>query len=234
MPPLDDDRVSHELRERLTALGDDVPRRFADIARTVSLPAGSTIIFEGDFAKEIFALSAGIARVLRLLADGRRQITGFLYAGDFLGVNSSETYAFGAEAATEVTLLAFRRRDVERLTEEMPEIGRMFLLDAFSELAAAQDRMLLLGRKSGTERIASFLLMLSLRQPAETSEPVREIEIPVSLIDVADYLGLRPETISRYLSWLRREGIIRTGRSWREIEIVRWEKLVNLSGGDSE
>jgi CRP/FNR family transcriptional regulator len=233
MALLDDCGQSNELGQRLQALGNDVADRLARISRIVELPADGTIIFEGDFAADIFAISTGIARVFKLLPDGRRQITGFLYAGDFLGVNFNDHYGFWAEAATAISLLAFRRRDLEQLIEKSPEIRHMFLSDAFSELAAVQDRMLLLGRKLANERVASFLLMLARRQGARAAESANKLQIPLSGVDVADYLGLTSETVSRVLSRFRHQGIIRAYCSRREIEVVSWEKLENLSGGSS-
>ena len=214
-------------------MGNDVADRLAHISRIVELPAGGTIFFEGDFAADIFAVSSGAVRIFKLLPDGRRQITGFLYPGDFLGVNFNDHYGFGAEAATAISLLAFRRRDLKQLIEAVPEIRRMFLSDAFSELALAQDRMLFLGRKLATERVTSFLLVLARRQGARAAGSANKLQIPLSRSDIADYLGLTSETVSRSLGILRREGIIRVYRSRREIEVVSWEKLENLSGESS-
>ena len=233
MPPFDDRKRSNKLSRRLKALGSDVADRLARISRFVELPADGTILFEGDFAADLFVVSSGIARIFKLLPDGRRQIIRFLYAGDFLCVNCNDHCGFGAEAATAISLLAFRRRDLERLIEEAPEIRRMFLSDAFSELAAAQDHMLLLGRRSADERVASFLLMLARRQGARAGGSANKLQIPLSGTDVADYLGLTLETVSRTFSAFRREGIIHAYRSRREIDIVSREKLQNLSGGSS-
>jgi len=233
VPPFDNRRRSNKLNRRLKALGSDVADRLARISRYLELPADGTILFEGDFAADLFVISSGIARIFKLLPDGRRQIIRFLYAGDFLCVNCNDHCGFGAEAATAISLLAFRRRDLERLIEEAPEIRRMFLSDAFSELAAAQDHMLLLGRRSADERVASFLLMLARRQGARAGGSANKLQIPLSGTDVADYLGLTLETVSRTFSAFRREGIIRPYRSRREIDIVSREKLQNLSGGSS-
>jgi CRP/FNR family transcriptional regulator len=233
VPPFDDRRQSDELSERLQALGSDVADRLARISRVVEHPADGTIIFEGDYAADIFAVSSGVARIFKLLPDGRRQITGFLFAGDFLGVNFNDHYGFGAEATTAVSLLAFRRRDLEQLIGEVPEIRHMFLSDAFCELAAAQDRMLLLGRSTATERVASFLLVPARWQDARAAGSANKLRIPMSGVDIADYLGLSPETVSRIFSTFQREGIIHADRGRREIEIVSRKKLKNLTDGSS-
>lgn len=106
----------------------------------------------------------------------------------------------------------FRRREVERRTREFPETGHMFLSDAFSELAAARDRMLLLGLKSAPERVAS-LLLLSRRQPAGINDPEDKITISAILVDVADYFGLSPETVRSCLRTFWRAGIIGASQS---------------------
>lgn len=233
MPQLDESPQSNELGKRLQALGNDVAGRLSAISRIVELPADGTIVWEGDIAADIFAVSSGVARTFKLLPDGRRQIIGFLYAGDFLCVNCNDHCGFGAEAATAISLLAFRRRDLEQLIEKSPEIRHMFFSDASSELAAAQDRMLLLGRKLANERVASFLLMQARRQGARAADSANKLQIPLSGVDVADYLGLTQETVSRCLCTFRREGIIRAYHSRREVEIVSREKIENLSGGYS-
>ena len=214
-------------------MGNDVADRLALISRIVELPADGTIIFEGDFAADLFVVSSGIVRIFKLLPDGRRQITRFFYPGDFLGVDFNDHYDFGAEAATAISLVAIRRRGLEQLIEEVPKMRRMFLSDAFSEQVVAQDRMLLLGRKLATERVTSFLLMEARRQGARAAGSANKLQIPLCRSDIADYLGLTLEAVSRSLGILRREGIIRVYRSRREIEVVSWGKLENLSGESS-
>jgi CRP/FNR family transcriptional regulator len=223
-------RHSRRLNQRLASLGSGAMDRLTRISRFQELPADSTICFEGDLAADIFVVSSGIVRVFKFLPDGRRQITRFLYAGDFLCVSADDRCGYGAEAATAVSLLSFRRSDLERAVEEAPEIRHMFLADTFSELAAAQDHMVLLGRKSASERVATFLLMLARRQATRAGGLARRLQIPLSASDVADYLGLTLETVSRTLSVFRRDGIINAYRSRREIDIVSREKLQDLSG----
>ena len=218
------------LDRRLKPLGQDAMDRLDRIARFQELAANSTICFEGDYADDIFVISDGIARLFKFLPDGRRQITRFFYPGDFLCVGENACCDYGAEAATPISLLAFRRSELERAVEEVPEIRHMFLSNAFNELAAAQDHMVLLGRKSASERVASFLLMLARRQASRAGGLASKLHIPLSASDVADYLGLTLETVSRTLSAFRRDGIINAYRSRRQIDIVSREELQRLSG----
>ncbi len=186
-------------------LDEDELRRFSAAATTARLEAGQTLFHEGEPADEMFSLTEGMIKLYKLLQDGRRQITGFLLAGDFLGLAFGRTYVYSAEAVTPVRLCRFRRAAFLRLLEEMPHLERNLLGRASSELAAAQEQMLLLGRKTARERLATFLLTIAERQRRTDSEPV---DLLMSRSDIADYLGLTIETVSRTLSTMRRLGAI--------------------------
>src|SRR5215467_1026170 len=138
-------------------------KRLAAIMRTLNVEPHSPIFDEADPAEYVFNITAGAVKVYKLLADGRQQITGFLFAGDFLGLSANERYAYSAEAITDVTYCRFQRSKLERLLADFPQMERRLLGIASNELAAAQDQMLLLGRKSAREKVASFLRMLSER-----------------------------------------------------------------------
>src|SRR3546814_7558200 len=135
-----------------------------EILRVVVLPAGSSIADEGDAADHVYNATGGAVRLNNLLSDGRRAVTGFLFAGDFLGLTARDTYACSAEALTPVRLCRFPRRKLEQLFVELPNLELRLLVIASSELAAAQDQMVLLGRKLAREKVASFLLQHSPRQ----------------------------------------------------------------------
>ncbi len=180
-------------------------QRFSAAATSARLEPGQTLFHEGEPAEEMFSLTEGMIKLYKLLQDGRRQITGFLMAGDFLGLAFGRTYVYSAEAVTPVRLCRFRRAAFLRLLEEMPHLERNLLGRASSELAAAQEQMLLLGRKTARERLATFLLAIAERQHRGDREPV---ELLMSRSDIADYLGLTIETVSRTLSTMRRVGAI--------------------------
>lgn len=168
----------------------------------------SHLINEAENADNLFNITAGCVRLYKLLGDGRRQITGFLFPGDFLGLAVDETYGYSAEAITKVEACRFPRRRFEGLLDDIPKLERRLLGLASNELAAAQDQMLLLGRKTAQEKVASFLLTLShrARQAGRTDNPV---ELPMSRSDIADYLGLTTETVSRTFTQMKRTGAIR-------------------------
>jgi CRP/FNR family transcriptional regulator len=175
--------------------------------RTVEVEPRHAIFNESDPAEYVYNLTGGTVKIYKLLGDGRRQITGFLFAGDFLGLTHNESYAYSAEALAPTTLCRFPRRKLEALLDEMPNLEQRLLAMASHELAAAQDQMVLLGRKSARERVVSFLLMLS-NSAARHGRPGGPVFLPMSRSDIADYLGLTIETVSRTLTRLRKQGLI--------------------------
>ena len=186
--------------------GEDQTRMAAIMVQTTTT-AGGTIFDEAEPARHVFNITAGAVKIYKLLADGRRAITGFLFPGDFLGLTQRDAYAFSAEALMDTTMCRFPREKLERLLDQIPTLERRLLGLASHELAAAQDQMLLLGRKTAKERLASFLLLLS-NAARRHGRPHDPIEVPMSRSDIADYLGLTIETVSRTFSQMKREGLI--------------------------
>lgn len=190
--------------------------RIEEIVGQVSLTTNQVLFLEGDPAEHVYNIVAGTLRVSKQLADGRRQITGFLFAGDFLGLGRAERYSYSAEAVTPVTLCRFRWRQLSALFEAYPRLQRRLFGMAIDELAAAQEQLLLLGRKSARERVASFLLRLSERAERRglSKSPVR---LPMTRADIADFLGLTTETLSRSVGVLKRDGVIDVPDSHRVV-----------------
>jgi len=177
------------------------------IASNLSFRRLQTIYQEGDAADYVSNVTAGAVRLYKLLPDGRRQITGFLFPGDFLGIAMNDSYAYTAEAMADTRLCQFPRRRLQALMAKYPNLEHELLGLACNELAAAQDQMLLLGRKSAEEKIASFLLKLSERA-LNRGRPGDPVHLPMSRADMADYLGLTTETVSRTLTSLKTRNII--------------------------
>ncbi len=173
----------------------------------VQVSPHATIFREGDVAAHMFNLFSGTVKLYKLLPDGRRQITAFLSPGDFFGLAVEGGYAYSAEALTPVVLCRFARRKLDGLIEQIPRIEKRLFGLAIDELAAAQDQMLLLGRKTAREKVASFLMMLS-RRAVRRGAADNPVALPMSRSDIADYLGLTIETVSRTLTQLKRDGII--------------------------
>lgn len=200
----------------------------------------ATIIYEEDEANNVYNISEGILRLTKLLPDGRRLVTGFLYPGDFVGLAFHNNYSYSVEAVTKVKVCRFPRLKLEALLKEIPKLESKLLGMMSNELKEAQDRMMLLGRKSPKERLASFILNISSRkvEPSEgpakphlISEPNDSFELPMSRMDISDYLGLTIETVSRTLTSFSKDGVISTeGR--KIINILNREKLEDIADGE--
>jgi CRP/FNR family transcriptional regulator len=182
-------------------------KRLAAITRTIDIAAHRSIFGEADSAEYVYTITAGTVKIYKLLSGGRRQITGFLFAGDFLGLIDNEAYAYSAEALVPTRLCRFPRRKLEALLGEIPHLEQRLLAMASHELAAAQDQMVLLGRKSAYERVVSFILMLS-NSARRHGRPGAPIFLAMSRSDIADYLGLTAETISRIFTSLKKQELI--------------------------
>jgi CRP/FNR family transcriptional regulator len=189
---------------------------------------GETLFTEGDDADSVYEVVHGMLRLYKLLPDGRRLITGFLSAGHLLGLAPEGVCVYTAEAITEVTLCRYKRAAFERLIDEVPGFAKRLLAVTSHELRAAQDRMLLLGRKSATEKVASFLLLMADRHG---NVGMNEVDVPMTRSDIADYLGLTIETVSRTLTKLRQDGFIALATSAR-IALLDRDRLEELAAGE--
>ena len=214
-----------------SAIPDGDLARLAAIAVVTDVAAGQTFIDEGEPASSFFNVTAGTAKLFKTLPDGRRQITGFVGPGQFLGLAVSDTYAFSAEAIEPVRYCRFPRAPLRTLLDDFPQMGKLLLEVASNELVAAQEQMLLLGRKTARERLASFLLAQS-RQGMPSGHSRRRFGLPMTRVDIADYLGLTIETVSRTLTRLRAEELIDIV-SPSAIVICDPSGLESLSGGSS-
>lgn len=184
-------------------LAPDELARLVRIARSAHLAPGETLFHEGDPADQVFTLVEGVLQLCKLLEDGRRQITGFLVPGDFVGLAFGSDYVYTAEAVTPVRLCAFRRAPFLVLLGEFPHLEQNLFARVTNELVAAHEQMLLLGRKTAKERVATFLLRFSARLG-----DAERFDLPMGRGSIGDYLGLTIETVSRTLAALRREGVI--------------------------
>ena len=188
------------------------------------------VFYEGDPADYVYEVLSGTVKLYKLLADGRRQITGFFFAGDLIGVGLHDTHTHSAEAITETELRKYSRTRLQEAMSRNPVIGRKLFGLAADELAAAQDQLLLLGRKSPVEKVASFLLKLSERN-GERGEALSPIYLPMARSDIADYLGLTTETVSRTFSRLRRERAIRLLEN-HLVDLLDVERLEGYADGE--
>jgi CRP/FNR family transcriptional regulator len=189
---------------------------------TLKLSPGQALFHEGDPATRVFTLTKGMLKLYKLLADGRRQVTGFMHPGDFLGISVEDEHAFCAEALEDAQLCWFPRNRFDDFIEDHPSMERELYRMAAHELAAVQQQFVLLGRKTATERLASFLLLLAAR--SDRSAESKVVRLSMSRSDIGDYLGLTKETVSRVFSALKRDRVIRL-RALDRVEIVDREAL---------
>jgi len=205
--------------------------RLDSIAERVALAGGDILTNEAEPALNVFNITSGAVRIYKLLPDGRRQITGFLFAGDFIGLTAGYTYAFSAEAIEETTVCRFRAAEYRALARERPSLEAALLSRAMHELTAAQDQMLLLGRKTARERLASFLVTMLSRDPLRPSGD-NAVRLPMTRSEIADYLGLTIETVSRELTKLKTSGVIQAV-SLHDLRIERPDRLKDMANGAS-
>ncbi len=212
-------------------LGDNELTRLMAIARPVPVAAHRRLFLDGEPADDTFLLSSGAVRTFRLLPDGRRLITAFMFEGDFLGFTVDGRYEFAAETITPARLCRIPRRRLDALLDDCPRLRNALLHFATEELRLAQDHMVLLGRKSATEKLASFLLHLARRHARDgrTTEPM-QVPLPMTRGDVADHLGLTTETVSRTLTQLRATGAIDIP-SLRSVTVLHPGALAALADG---
>lgn len=186
------------------ALADAELDSFGDIGDQQRFAPKEALFRQGDEADAVYTITSGMVRLYRLLSDGRRQILGFLLPGDFIGLAPDARYASTAEAVTPVSVCRFDARAYAALAERKPHLLASLRRAAADELAAAQDHIVLLGRRSAEERVAAFLVALRGRLARRGGGAVT-IALPMSRQDLADHLGLTIETVSRVISRLARE-----------------------------
>jgi len=176
---------------------------------------GVEIFGEKEPAEYVYQVRTGAVRSYKLLTDGRRQIGSFHLVGDIFGLENGNVHRFTAEAVVTTTVRLIKRQSLEAVAESDAVASRNLLGMTTRNLQHAEDHMLLLGRKNSLEKVAAFLLEMDDRLTATGS-----IALPMSRRDIADYLGLTLETVSRALSRLRRAGVLTfIGANQREIAL---------------
>lgn len=174
---------------------------------------GAELIAAGVPADGYANILSGVVKLTSLLPDGRQQIVGLQFAPDFLGRPFAESSEVGAEAASTVRLCTFPRSALEEMVRQSPGLEHRLHEQALRELDDAREWMMILGQKTAVEKIASFLLLLGRHIDPYKSGFSDIFEIPLRRSDIADFLGLTIETVSRQLSHLRKAGIISIQKS---------------------
>ena len=185
---------------------------------------GIEIYGEKEPADYVYQVKSGAVRSYKLLSDGRRQIGAFHLAGDIFGLENGGAHRFTAEAIVDTTVRLIRRQSLEIVAESDAIVARNLLCMTTNNLQHAEDHMLLLGRKTSLERVAAFLLEMDKRLTA-----AGVMALPMSRRDIADYLGLTLETVSRALSRLHELGLLGfIGNTQRQIVLVDRQQLATI------
>ena len=201
----------------------DLPRQSATAlpqGQRRQIAKGEELFAEGDAAEYFYKVVSGTVRTCKLLSDGRRQIEAFHLRGDLFGLESGCTHRFGAEAVDDVEILAFRRGQLTNLVHDNWAFGDQIMAATLESLDRAHDHMVLLGRKTAQEKIASFLLDMGRR----LAQP-DHFDLPMQRADIADHLGLTIETVSRTLTQMVRDGLISLASTGRAIVLSDKEGL---------
>lgn len=198
--------------------------------------AGQTVVWAGDRMDFVASVVTGIATLSQTMEDGRTQMVGLLLPSDFVGRPGRNEAAYDVVATTDLTICCFRKRPFELMLARTPHIGQRLLEMTLDELDAAREWMLLLGRKTAREKIASLIAIIARRDASLNLSHASKnfsFDLPLTREAMADYLGLTLETVSRQITALRKDGIIQlTGK--RHVTIPDYEILLAETGDDSD
>jgi CRP/FNR family transcriptional regulator, nitrogen fixation regulation protein len=201
MPALDLRSQEHPVARRWACLAAMEP--FGEVT---SFHRGEEIYAQRDPAQHWYRVLGGMARKFAITAGGERQIVDFLLPNDFFGFTAHDKRAFSVEAVTEGTVVArYPRHRVEAVADCDPRVGRLIRETAFQALSRMQARMLILGRTTAAEKVSAFLAEMADRSG---DRPAESFVLPMSRYDIADYLALSVETVSRALTELQHRGAI--------------------------
>lgn len=182
---------------------------------------GEEIFGQDEDADMIHSLISGVVRTTRLLSDGRRQVGDFYYPGDIIGLEVGEAYRFSAEALTDCVVRVVKRSSLSALAGQ-DTLDRALWEATRRELERTQEHLLMLGRKSACEKVASFLMDIAQRDGTD------DVSLPMGRQDMADYLGLTIETVSRMVTQLQGSQIVEFATS-RQFRVTRWPALERLA-----
>ncbi|WP_425358987.1 transcriptional regulator FnrL [Antarcticimicrobium luteum] len=198
--------------------------------------AGQSIIWSGDKMGFVGSVVSGIASLTQTMEDGRTQMVGLLLPSDFVGRPGREGSPYDVTATTDVVMCCFRKKPFEEMMARTPHIAHRLLEMTLDELDAAREWMLVLGRKTAREKIASLLSIIARRDASLSSGgPVGTLvfDLPLTREAMADYLGLTLETVSRQMSALKKDGVIQL-EGKRHVTIPDMGRLMEEAGDDTD
>lgn len=196
------------------------------------LQAREHIFFDGDPKDRIYKVEKGAVCLYKTLPDGRRQIVDFAYSGDLIGLSTLETHVFSAQAIALTRLRCLPVGLLEEMARNDPRVGVQLYQALSDQLLSAHDLLLTVGQRNATERLAALLMALSRRNERSGADPTR-IALPMTRADIADFLSLTIETVSRTFTKLRQGGLIDLAHS--SLVVIRDRRaLGRLAVGEAE
>lgn len=214
----------------------DELKKLEEIKYYKTYEAGQTVIWSGDRMDFVASVVSGIATLTQTMEDGRTQMVGLLLPSDFVGRPGRDTAAYNVTATTDLLMCCFRKRPFEEMMLATPHIGQRLLEMTLDELDAAREWMLLLGRKTAREKIASLLAIVARRDASlrlKSTSGRMIFDLPLTREAMADYLGLTLETVSRQISALKRDGVIEL-QGKRHVTVPDFDRLLEEAGDDSD
>jgi len=201
-----------------------------------SFEAGQTVVWSGDRMDFVGSVVTGVARLTQQMEDGRTQMVGLLLPSDFVGRPGRGGSAYNVVAVSDMVMCCFRRKPFEQMMETTPHVAQRLLQMTLDELDAAREWMLVLGRKTAREKIASLLAIIGRRDAALHMGAVADrmvFDLPLTREAMADYLGLTLETVSRQISALRKDGVIEL-EGKRHVIVPDFGRLLEEAGDDGD
>ncbi len=195
--------------------------------------AGDTILWRGEPMEFVASVVSGVASLSKTMEDGRTQMVGLLLPSDFIGRPGRTHVEFDVVATTDLTICRFERKPFEKLVIETPHVAQRLMEMALDELDAARDWMILLGRKTAREKIATFLELLARRSDVDVVTTQIAVNLPMTRDQIANFLGLTLETVSRQLNAMKKDGIIGfSGR--KDLNVLNIAALRDATGDDAD
>ena len=214
----------------------DELERLEEIKYYRKFEAGQTVIWSGDRMDFVGSVVSGIATLTQTMEDGRTQMVGLLLPSDFVGRPGRSNAAYDVVATTDLVMCCFRKSPFEELMRQTPHIAQRLLEMTLDELDAAREWMLVLGRKTAREKIASLLSIIARRDASinmTTAHGNIVFDLPLTREAMADYLGLTLETVSRQMSALKKDGVIRL-EGKRHVTVPDMGRLMDEAGDDGD
>jgi CRP/FNR family nitrogen fixation transcriptional regulator len=205
---------------------DPIAAALQSIGTVLKFKRNTAVFNEGDAARHVYKVISGAIRTCRVLMDGRRQIADFYLPGDFFGLDWQSEHGFTAEAIADAVVVSYPRSQLELISETQPAVQKLLMSLLSKGLSATQNHVVMLGRQTAQERLAWFLLRIMQR-----SDDNPNLDLPMSRLDIADYLGLTIETVSRGISQFKRKQLIAVSGA-HHVMLKDVEALESLASGE--